>query len=266
MSAKKTTRRSKYEPTPEAVDAEYTAGAGAWYNPDGLDAYATAYCGRCGGSGYLTGYEHVEGGVCFGCRGRGKWRMGITNREKCRNVLIKRAKADAAAARAAAKQQIHRRGIRAELRKLPADLRAALVALRRDDSEFVRSVRGKVVEYGYASEAQHAAIVAAAARLAARATEVSIPAPVGRVLVAGKVLKSEQRESMYGDQFKMLVLVETPDGNYRVWSTVPNGSLLNAHLDGYLRGRVVEFTATLKQSDRDPAFAFASRPAKARLV
>jgi|GEM_PF-3079553 len=28
-------------------------------------------CGRCGGSGYLPQYRHVEGGVCFRCRGSG---------------------------------------------------------------------------------------------------------------------------------------------------------------------------------------------------
>lgn len=29
-------------------------------------------CSRCGGSGRLTGFSHVYGGVCFGCNGKGK--------------------------------------------------------------------------------------------------------------------------------------------------------------------------------------------------
>lgn len=28
-------------------------------------------CNRCNGSGYLRQFNHVEGGVCFKCRGAG---------------------------------------------------------------------------------------------------------------------------------------------------------------------------------------------------
>lgn len=35
-----------------------------------LIAYAEI-CDRCGGSGYLPQYHHVEGGICFKCRGEG---------------------------------------------------------------------------------------------------------------------------------------------------------------------------------------------------
>lgn len=30
-------------------------------------------CPRCGGSGYIYGYEHVEGGICFKCNGSGRY-------------------------------------------------------------------------------------------------------------------------------------------------------------------------------------------------
>lgn len=32
-------------------------------------------CDRCGGSGYLPQYSHVEGGICFKCWGEGVWIM-----------------------------------------------------------------------------------------------------------------------------------------------------------------------------------------------
>lgn len=27
-------------------------------------------CSRCGGSGYFPQYSHIEGGICFKCRGK----------------------------------------------------------------------------------------------------------------------------------------------------------------------------------------------------
>jgi hypothetical protein len=155
------------------------------------------------------------------------------------------------------------------MRTLPADVRAAFVATRRAGVSFIDSVRGSVNRFGSVTEAQHKAVVEAAARYLARqaerAAEVKCAAPEGRVEIRGKVLKAEWREGFTynSETLKMIVLVETPAGNFRVWSTVP------AALPGdpdVLRGKVIEFTATLKRSDRDEAFAFASRPTKARLV
>ena len=34
--------------------------------------YTDSRCPKCGGKGYLPGYEHVEGGVCFLCGGSGR--------------------------------------------------------------------------------------------------------------------------------------------------------------------------------------------------
>lgn len=34
--------------------------------------YTDTRCPKCGGKGYLPGYEHVEGGVCFMCGGSGR--------------------------------------------------------------------------------------------------------------------------------------------------------------------------------------------------
>ena len=34
--------------------------------------YTDTRCPKCGGTGYIPGYEHVEGGVCFRCGGSGR--------------------------------------------------------------------------------------------------------------------------------------------------------------------------------------------------
>ena len=38
-------------------------GTKYWFDPA---------CPRCGGAGYIPGYEHVEGGICFMCEGSGE--------------------------------------------------------------------------------------------------------------------------------------------------------------------------------------------------
>jgi hypothetical protein len=69
------------------------------------------------------------------------------------------------------------------------------------------------------------------------------------------------------------MLVEA-DAGFRVWSSVPSG-LANIFVekeDGWQEyrevtvGERVAFTATLTPSEKDPAFAFAKRPTKARVV
>lgn len=37
-------------------------------NPKSLTTSVPCY--RCGGTGYLPEFKHVEGGICFRCRGR----------------------------------------------------------------------------------------------------------------------------------------------------------------------------------------------------
>ncbi len=34
-------------------------------------------CGKCAGTGYLPGYRHVQGGLCFMCHGEGEIRIRI---------------------------------------------------------------------------------------------------------------------------------------------------------------------------------------------
>lgn len=43
---------------------------------NGTKYWVSNQCPRCGGRGYLYGYEHVEGGVCFKCGGTGFFSHG----------------------------------------------------------------------------------------------------------------------------------------------------------------------------------------------
>lgn len=40
---------------------------------NGTKTWMETDCPKCGGSGYIRGYEHVENGVCFKCGGSGKF-------------------------------------------------------------------------------------------------------------------------------------------------------------------------------------------------
>ena len=47
------------------------------YNRDGFLIDDRTYCNRCDGKGYIRAYNHVQGGVCFKCRGK---RYYLTNK------------------------------------------------------------------------------------------------------------------------------------------------------------------------------------------
>lgn len=103
--------------------------------------------------------------------------------------------------------------------------------------------------------------------------EAGSPAPAGRNVVTGVVVSVKIKDSNFGIAIKMLV--QSEDG-YKVWTTVPRQLLeredgihehYQAALDRVqLKGKRVQFTATLTPSDDDHTFAFASRPSKAKIM
>jgi hypothetical protein len=105
--------------------------------------------------------------------------------------------------------------------------------------------------------------LAARRREAAEATARGVTLPRGRVTVIGEIVKVATQSNDFGTR---LVMTVKADAGYRVWGTLPaaldpgQGSL------DELRGRRVEFTATLEPSDDDPLFGFIKRPAKARYL
>ncbi len=98
---------------------------------------------------------------------------------------------------------------------------------------------------------------------ASKVEEKHVPAPEGRQVITGTVVSVKSHENMYGVTLKMTVKVETPEGTWLAWGTVPSALMTG---DCELRGKVVEFTGTLTRSDRDEHFAFFKRPSKAKKV
>lgn len=115
----------------------------------------------------------------------------------------------------------------------------------------------------------------AAEERAPKVEEAHIPAPIGKCEVQGTVVSAKYHEGAYAETLKMVVKVETPNGSWLAWGTIPTTlvAALDAIRDPHgpncgikdLKGKVVKFTATLKPG-REPHFAFFSRPTKATIV
>ena len=220
-------------------------------------------CGRCGGSGMISAYIPVNGGVCFGCEGSGIERRSTVgeerrrdretvhkmNRKMLRNEkerAARVAKADAERAEADAKKA----AFLAEHEGL-ADALAALTG------EFGDSLRASLQYRGTLTEKQVEAALRVAAEAAARA-EAATSVVEGRGAVAGTVRSIKTVDTDYGTTFKMVV---EDDRGFRLYGTVPN-----AILDDVEVGSRVEFVARLEASRDDETFGFYSRPTKARLI
>jgi hypothetical protein len=138
-----------------------------------------------------------------------------------------------------------------------------LEAALKVENDVIKDIGDKLDAYGSISPKQAALVLS----LAARATEKHAKAPTGRLVVRGVLVSKKSYENDYGVSIKGTVKIDTPDGNWLAWGTLP-ASLLLAGYEGSARaeiGDVIEFTATLKPG-RDAYFALWSRPTKGRIV
>jgi hypothetical protein len=119
-------------------------------------------------------------------------------------------------------------------------------------NSFVSDVRRRVRQYGNGSRER-------AAKDAAEAEEITIPVPEGRYQITGEVLSTKWVDSDYGSTLKMLVKVDTLNGVYRIFGSVPSALTVE-------RGDNVTFTATVERSAKDESFGFFKRPTKATLL
>lgn len=162
-----------------------------------------------------------------------------------------------------------------------ATRRAATLAANPDltdllatDHPIIRDIAERFAKWGSVSDAQIALVRKIAREAAERAAEVEIAAPTGRQVIRGRVLSVKDHYTQVGyntvHTWKITVKVTTPAGVWVCWGTCPDSILaplrdaFPGHAVDALRGRDVEFTATLSPSDR-PTFAFFKRPAKAEL-
>ena len=221
----------------------------------------TFECGRCGGSGRIESFGHVENGICFECDGN------PASARTTRTVGELRAKARRDATtrdRKAAKQAAKTSALdtwKAEHEDVVSYLRPHAEAW--EGSVFLRDLADRVFSYGEAlTAAQVTAVRKAIAEDAERAAVKAATPELaeGRRELTGTVLSVKPSEGYYG-QVTYRMTVDLGDG------TRVNGTAPAALLDlGAGRGDTVTFTATVERSRGDHTFGFYKRPTKASAV
>lgn len=161
--------------------------------------------------------------------------------------------------RASLQLQAERAARRAYMRSLCRTVLANTPGLGDDlrtarQHHIVADIRSRFIQWGHLSTAQVSLVHKLAEEVRnPKAQAPKLPAPTGRVQVEGTVVCLRDQESAFGAVRKMLVVVATPQGEWRCWSTCPRWQQVE-------KGQHVRFRATLTASKDDPSFAFASRP------
>lgn len=113
------------------------------------------------------------------------------------------------------------------------------------------------------TDKQAAALLKAGLRAQADAIEASKPRAAvasGKQLITGEIVSTKWVESQYGETLKMLIKT---DGGAKLWGTLPRAL---TEVEGEIKGRRVQFSATVEASKDDPYFGFFSRPTKAAVL
>jgi hypothetical protein len=142
-------------------------------------------------------------------------------------------------------------------------------------NSFIADVARKLRYYGDLSERQidaiRKAIVRENERVAKRAAEraaehwVRVPdAAIGRHVVTGTILMERWDDGYYGPVHKMLMKVSTPEGDWKLWTTMP--SSMSGGEDSAEKGDIVTINVTVTRSDRDrdEVYGIGKRPAEVR--
>jgi hypothetical protein len=242
-------------------------------------------CLRCGGSGHLAGFRHVDGGQCFRCHS-----AGVDPRPTVEYAPSVRAKLDQRAARRrkAKQDKLHaafddwraqRPAVAAALERADADIRAWETWGRQPDTttqgrtakphtplawdpflgELTRQLRRQEPLSDRQAEfyVRRVAEIIRQNKLEREQEARRVPAPQGTVTFVGTVATIRSQPGHMGRaELKMLVIAEAADGGgeFRVWCTVPRrGGPCG-------EGDRITLTATLQRSERDPSFAFGKHP------
>lgn len=245
---------TRYETLEDGSSVEMTA-----------DGQVVIHCHRCGGRGYIEGYRHIGGGICFECNGHGG-RALVSLAEEQRKAharVLARARSEKKRAAEQAKKDAEKAAWHSALSE---DASKALARLESDDPDdgagFLGSLNYSLRRYGKLTDAQIAALVASYVKDDAFASAPAVSAPSGRVVVTGVVLKiCEPVTSYFGyrETVTYRMIVKSDDG-YRVLLTVPSD------ISDVARGERISVTVTLTPSDDDKSFAFGKRPAKATVL
>lgn len=242
-------------------------------------------CHRCGGSGHLPGFRHVDGGRCFRCHA-----AGIDPKPTTEYAPSLRSKPDVhAAQRGDVKEaELHaafdgwlaqRPQLAAALERAEADIQAwkawdacrgtpnghtttkphTPIAWNPYLAELTRQLRRREPLSDPQADFYVRRIVEIT-RQAEQAWEREaqrVPAPEGTVTFTGTIATIRSQPGYRGRaESKMLVIAQTADGlgEFRVWCTVPRRSPL------LREGDHITLTAQLCRSEGDASFAFGKRP------
>ena len=149
-----------------------------------------------------------------------------------------------------------------------------LRTLRTPNSDFFSSIRAQLREKGELSDRQTEAVFNSAAKMEASrklremmdsreiGEAIDVPDHDERVRISGQILTVKTVDGFAYGTFvdKILLRVETPEGHFKLWGTLPS-KLMSAD-----RGDVIAFTARMERSEKDSGFGFYKRPTKCEIV
>jgi hypothetical protein len=242
------------------------------------------FCPRCGGSGRLGCFNHVEAGICFKCHGERsamRWVATVKHvtytQERLASLEAAQVKRDAAKKeKAIAKTKAEVEAKRPLLDRLDAIREDVLTLGNRDIAREKESLmadaaiaintakqHGEINLAVWVTEKRVAAIEASIARIVeaqAKAAHAPLIAE-GRILIEGTIMSTKTVESRFGYRptYTLKMLVADDAGN-KYWGTAPSS------IDFPERGVRVRFTATVEPSKDDAHFAFFKRPSGAETV
>jgi hypothetical protein len=96
----------------------------------------------------------------------------------------------------------------------------------------------------------------------AKRLATAVDVPEGKIEVSGEIVGVKFTDSQFGGSFKMIV--ESDEG-YKLYGTIPNSLLEIVEHITELKGKRVQFNATVFQSSRDSKFGFFKRPTKSKI-
>lgn len=176
----------------------------------------------------------------------------------------------------ARKQGLRRRKARRDMRAQLSTDKELGKALK-TDHRISRDLRSNFIKWGSLSEAQVALakrLVGQVAEQAAKKVEEDAnkcDAPVSdeRIEVEGTVVTTKYQSSQFGETLKMLLVVETAEGTWRAWGSVPTALTEIKDDDGQykpVKGMRVIIRAKFERSKDDASFAFFKRPSLRKVI
>lgn len=258
----------------EILGTEYTL-----YLVEGFDQpMVLDPCWKCGGDRILPHYLHVYGGDCFACRATGG--TYLTPEQMARRIKGREARARARIRKASAKETKRQAALAAfvaaheDLAFLAGD------AVHDDEIQMhpiLRDMGLRLQGCGSLSDKQvdfaRRLVLESQVKQDRYAVEKAAaqPAPAGRQVIEGKIIKvtSRYNEYSYHDELVYRMTVKT-DAGWLCNGTAPAGiegvQDLEGDFEDRLRGQRIRFTATLEPKSDDPIFAFFKRPTRCALV